>query len=72
MPALEDDGFVVADSHGCLTYRVRKYGKDAWLPPDPEDMGKMAEWMSNPLMIYINAHGWRGETVPPRRRYAFR
>ena len=44
MPALEDDGFAVADSHGCLTYRVRKYGKDAWLPPDPEDMGKMA-WL---------------------------
>ncbi|MDG2032486.1 MAG: glutathione S-transferase family protein [Rhodospirillales bacterium] len=46
MPALEDDGFVVADSHGCLTYLARKYGKGVWLPADPEGMGKVAEWMS--------------------------
>ena len=46
MPAMEDSGFVIADSHACLTYLGMKYGKGYWLPSDPEGAAKIAEWMS--------------------------
>ncbi len=50
MPALQDIGeeerYVIADSHACLTYLARKYGGESWLPTDAEGLGKVAEWMS--------------------------
>jgi glutathione S-transferase len=47
MPALEDDGFRIADSHACLVYLARKYDGDArWLPIDAQGEAKVAEWLS--------------------------
>ena len=46
MPAMEDDGFVVADSHACLVYLARKYDDGTWLPTDAQGEARVAEWMS--------------------------
>jgi glutathione S-transferase len=47
MPALQDDGFTIADSHACLVYLARKYDRAGrWLPADAESEAKVAEWMS--------------------------
>jgi glutathione S-transferase len=47
MPAIEDDGFVIADSHACLVYLARKYdASNRWLPADAEGEAKVAEWLS--------------------------
>lgn len=47
MPALEDGGFSVADSHACLVYVARKYDPSgSWLPVDAEGEAKVAEWLS--------------------------
>ena len=47
MPAMEDDGFVIADSHACLVYLARKYdSSNRWLPVDAEGEAKVAEWLS--------------------------
>jgi len=47
MPALEDRGFQIADSHACLVYLARKYDESgSWLPADAEGEAKVAEWLS--------------------------
>lgn len=47
MPAMEDDDFVIADSHACLVYLARKYDEsEQWLPGDAQAQAKVAEWLS--------------------------
>ena len=46
MPAIKDDGYVIADSHACLTYLARKYAEVTWLPTNAKELAKVAEWMS--------------------------
>ncbi len=47
MPALEDEGFTIADSHACLVYVARRYDSAGnWLPSDARGEAKVAEWMS--------------------------
>jgi len=47
MPALEDDGFAIADSHACLVYLARRYdSSNRWLPVDAEGEARVAEWLS--------------------------
>ena len=47
MPAMQDDDFVIADSHACLVYLARRYdASDRWLPVDARGEAKVAEWMS--------------------------
>lgn len=47
MPAMQDDSFVIADSHACLVYLARKYDEsNRWLPIDAEGEAKVAEWLS--------------------------
>ena len=47
MPAMQDDDFVIADSHACLVYLARKYdSSNRWLPIDAEGEAKVAEWLS--------------------------
>jgi len=47
MPAMEVDGFAIADSHACLVYLARKFDKSGqWLPSDAEGEAKVSEWLS--------------------------
>jgi glutathione S-transferase len=47
MPAMEDGGFFIADSHACLVYLARKYdSSNQWLPSGAEGEAKVAEWLS--------------------------
>ena len=47
MPAMQDNGFTIADSHACLVYIARKYDpRGTWLPVDAEGAAKVAEWLS--------------------------
>jgi glutathione S-transferase len=47
MPAMQDGGFTIADSHACLVYLARKYDAgQTWLPIDAEGEAKVAEWLS--------------------------
>ena len=47
MPVMQDNGFVIADSHACLVYLARRYdASDRWLPVDARGEAKVAEWLS--------------------------
>ena len=47
MPALEDEGFKLGDSHACLVYLARKFDlQDQWLPTDARGEARVAEWLS--------------------------
>jgi glutathione S-transferase len=45
IPILDDDGFILRNSHAILVYLARKYGGEAWLPSGPADMARVMEWV---------------------------
>ena len=46
VPAIEDDGVVLADSTAILVYLAQKYGNGRWLPTDPVGAAKVQRWLS--------------------------
>ena len=46
VPALDDDGVVIRDSHAVLVYLARKYDDGVWLPEDPIGLARVHEWLS--------------------------
>lgn len=46
VPAIEDDGVVLADSNAILVYLANKYGKGQWLPADPVGQARVQRWLS--------------------------
>jgi glutathione S-transferase len=46
VPAIEDQGVVLADSNAILVYLAQKYGNGRWLPTDPFGAAKVQRWLS--------------------------
>jgi glutathione S-transferase len=46
VPVIDDNGTVLADSNGILTYLAGKYGDGQWLPSDPVEQARVQRWLS--------------------------
>ncbi|MCX2896644.1 glutathione S-transferase family protein [Pseudomonas mandelii] len=46
VPALDDQGVILADSNAILVYLAQKYGNGRWLPADPVGAAKVQRWLS--------------------------
>jgi len=47
VPAIDDNGFTLADSNAILIYLVQTYAKDSdWLPTDPKDAAEVQRWLT--------------------------
>ncbi|MFJ2711332.1 glutathione S-transferase family protein [Pseudomonas sp. NPDC087346] len=46
VPAIDDDGVVLADSNAILVYLAQKYGNGRWLPADPVGAARVQRWLS--------------------------
>lgn len=46
MPAIDDNGVVLADSNAILVYLANTYGKGQWLPSDPVGQARVQRWLS--------------------------
>jgi len=46
VPAIDDNGTVLADSNAILVYLATKYGKGQWLPSDPVGQARVQRWLS--------------------------
>jgi glutathione S-transferase len=46
VPAIDDDGVVLADSNAILVYLAQKYGNGRWLPVDPVGAARVQRWLS--------------------------
>ena len=44
MPAMDDDGFLLADSSAIIHYLEAKYPEPALIPADPQDRGRVIWW----------------------------
>ncbi|WP_248749149.1 glutathione S-transferase [Pseudomonas sp. MWU15-20650] len=46
VPAIDDNGTVLADSNAILVYLASQYGKGQWLPSDPVGQARVQRWLS--------------------------
>ncbi|WP_282396948.1 glutathione S-transferase [Pseudomonas sp. PS01298] len=46
VPAIDDNGTVLADSNAILVYLASTYGKGQWLPSDPIGQARVQRWLS--------------------------
>lgn len=46
VPAIDDNGLVLADSNAILVYLAHKYGNGRWLPADPVGAARVQRWLS--------------------------
>lgn len=46
VPAIDDQGVVLADSNAILVYLAQKYGNGRWLPSDPIGAARVQRWLS--------------------------
>ncbi len=46
VPAIDDNGVVLADSNAILVYLANTYGKGQWLPSDPVGQARVQRWLS--------------------------
>ena len=46
VPAIDDNGIVLADSNAILVYLASKYGNGQWLPSDPLGQARVQRWLS--------------------------
>ncbi|OPA82435.1 glutathione S-transferase [Pseudomonas fluorescens] len=46
VPAIDDNGTVLADSNAILVYLANTYGKGQWLPSDPAGQARVQRWLS--------------------------
>ncbi len=46
VPAIDDNGVIVADSHAILVYLATRYADPSWLPSDPEGAAAVQQWLS--------------------------
>ncbi|KAF2411132.1 glutathione S-transferase family protein [Pseudomonas antarctica] len=46
VPAIDDNGTVLADSNAILVYLATTYGNGQWLPSDPVGQARVQRWLS--------------------------
>jgi glutathione S-transferase len=56
VPAVDDDGFILSESHAIARYLAAKHGRDDLLPPDLQMRGTVESWMEWQGTEVANAH----------------
>lgn len=46
VPAIDDNGTILADSNAILVYLANQYGDGQWLPSDPVGQARVQRWLS--------------------------
>jgi glutathione S-transferase len=46
VPVLQDGEQIIWDSMAILTYLVRRYGGNGWLPDDPLELARVMQWLA--------------------------
>ncbi|WP_299083134.1 glutathione S-transferase family protein [uncultured Ruegeria sp.] len=47
VPAIDDDGYTMADSNAILVYLVQNYAKDSkWMPQGPKEAAEVQRWLT--------------------------
>ena len=71
VPLMNDDGFLLWESHAIVRYLARKYGVGALCPADPQvaaDADRWMEWYSTTLWLNLKPVFWNLIRTPPEKR----
>lgn len=71
VPLMNDDGFVLWESHAIVRYLARKHGLGTLCPADPReaaDADRWMEWFSTTLWNHMKPVFWILVRTPPEKR----
>ena len=71
VPLIDDDGFVLWESHAIVRYLARKHGLGTLCPKDPQaaaDADRWMEWYSTTLWNHMKPVFWNLVRTPPEKR----
>jgi len=71
VPLIDDDGFVLWESHAIVRYLARKHGLGTLCPADPQtaaDADRWMEWYSTTLWNHMKPVFWNLVRTPPEKR----
>lgn len=71
VPMIDDDGFVLWESHAIVRYLARKHGLGTLCPADPRtaaDADRWMEWYSTTLWNHMRPVFWNLVRTPPEKR----
>lgn len=71
VPLINDDGFVLWESHAIVRYLARKHGLGTLYPKDPQaaaDADRWMEWYSTTLWNHMKPVFWILIRTPPEKR----
>lgn len=71
VPLIDDDGFVLWESHAIVRYLARKHGLGTLCPADPRtaaDADRWMEWYSTTLWNHMKPVFWILVRTPPEKR----
>jgi glutathione S-transferase len=71
VPLIDDDGFVLWESHAIVRYLARKHGLGSLCPADPRaaaDADRWMEWYSTTLWNHMKPVFWILIRTPPEKR----
>ncbi|MBS1217492.1 MAG: glutathione S-transferase [Proteobacteria bacterium] len=71
VPLINDDGFVLWESHAIVRYLARKHGLGTLCPADPcaaADADRWMEWYSTTLWNHMKPVFWNLVRTPPEKR----
>lgn len=71
VPLINDDGFLLWESHAIVRYLARRYGLGSLCPADPQqaaDADRWMEWYSTTLWNHMKPVFWNLVRTPPEKR----
>src|SRR5919108_5888414 len=71
VPTLEEDGFILWESHSIVRYLAAKHGAGSLQPADPQARARASQWMDWQLSVAgpaIHATFWGLVRTPPEKR----
>ncbi len=71
VPMIDDDGFILWESHAIVRYLARKHGLGSLCPSDPKaaaDADRWMEWYSTTLWNHMKPIFWNLVRTPPEKR----
>lgn len=71
VPLMDDDGFLLWESHAIVRYLSRKHGMGTLCPSDPQnaaDADRWMEWYSTTLWNHMKPIFWNLIRTPPEKR----
>ena len=71
VPLIDDDGFLLWESHAIVRYLARRHGQGSLWPSEPRtaaDADRWMEWYSTTLWNHMKPVFWNLVRTPPERR----